>query len=129
MNHCPLFPFPNSDSSFHIALFFNISFKPFSKSLSLLGLPCWLSGKESANAGDTGSISGWERFPREGNGNPLQFSCLRNPMGRGAWWATVMGCKKVEYDLAFKQHQPLTLPQYLFPKKTTTLNSTSVFVS
>ena len=54
------------------------------------GLPWWLSGKESAyNAGDTGLISGLERFPGEGNSNPLQYSCLGNPMDRGAWWATV----------------------------------------
>ena len=32
---------------------------------------------------------GWEDFPGEGNGNPLQYSCLENPMDRGAWWATV----------------------------------------
>ena len=42
-------------------------------------------GKESAcNAGDPGSISGSERSPGEGNGNPLQYSCLENPMVRGA---------------------------------------------
>ena len=40
-------------------------------------------------AGDMGSIPGSGRSPREGNGNPLQYSCLRNPMDRGAWWATV----------------------------------------
>ena len=34
---------------------------------------------------------GWEDFPGEGNGNPLQYSCLENPMDRGAWWATVHG--------------------------------------
>ena len=38
---------------------------------------------------DTGSIPGWERIPGEGNGNPLQYSCLETPMNRGAWWATV----------------------------------------
>jgi len=45
-----------------------------------------------ANAGDTedvGLIPGLGRFPRKGNGNPLQYSCLEKPMGRGAWWATV----------------------------------------
>ena len=48
--------------------------------------------KESAhNAGDPGLIPGWGRSPGEGNGNPLQYSCLENPMGRGAWWATVHG--------------------------------------
>ena len=45
--------------------------------------------KESAcNAGDLGSISGSGRSPGEGNGNPLQYSCLENPLDRGAWWAT-----------------------------------------
>ena len=44
-----------------------------------------------ANAGDAGSIPGSGRSPGEGNGNPLQYSCLKNPMDRGAWWATVPG--------------------------------------
>jgi len=44
-----------------------------------------------ANAGDTGSIPGLERYPGEGNGNPLQYSYLGNPMGRGAWLARVHG--------------------------------------
>ena len=43
------------------------------------------------NAGDPGSIPGSGRSPGEGNGNPLQYSCLENPMDRGAWWATVHG--------------------------------------
>ena len=48
-------------------------------------LPRWLSGKElSCNAGDLGSIPGLERSPEEGNGNPLQYSCLGNTMDRGA---------------------------------------------
>ena len=50
-----------------------------------------------ANAGDTrdvGSIPGSGRFPGEGNGNPLQYSCLGNPMDRGAWQATVHGISK-----------------------------------
>ena len=41
------------------------------------------------NAGDLGSISGLGRSSGGGNGNPLQYSCLENPMDRGAWWATV----------------------------------------
>ena len=46
--------------------------------------------KESAcNAGDPGLIPGLGRSPGEGNGNPLQYSYLENPIGRGAWWATV----------------------------------------
>ena len=47
-----------------------------------------------ANAGDSGSILGSGRSPREGNGNPLQYSCLENPVDRGAWWATVHGTAK-----------------------------------
>ena len=46
-----------------------------------------------ANAGDVSLISGLARSPGEGNGNPLQYSCLENPKDRGAWWATVHGVK------------------------------------
>ena len=42
-------------------------------------------------AGDTGLIPGWGRTPGGGNGNPLQYSCLGNPMDREAWWAAVHG--------------------------------------
>ena len=55
-----------------------------------------------ASAGDTkdaGSISGSGRSPGEGNGNPLQYSCLENPMDRGAWWATVHGVEKTQTQL------------------------------
>ena len=51
----------------------------------------------SAHAGearDTGSIPGSKRFPGGGNGNPLQYSGLGNPMDRGVWWATVHGVTK-----------------------------------
>ena len=52
-------------------------------------------GKESAcNAGDQGSVPGSGRSPGEGNGNPLQYSCLENSMDRGAWQATVHGVAK-----------------------------------
>ena len=51
--------------------------------------------KESAcNVGDLGSIPGSGRSPGEGNGYPLQHSCLENPMDRGAWWATAHGVTK-----------------------------------
>ena len=57
-----------------------------------LGLLWWLSSKESVcNAGDSGLIPGLGRSPGKGNDNPLQYSCLENPMDRGAWWATVHG--------------------------------------
>ena len=48
----------------------------------------------AGNAGDTGGIPGSGRLPGEGNGNPLQYSCLGNLMDRGAWWATVHGVAK-----------------------------------
>ena len=44
--------------------------------------------------GNLSWIPGWGRSPREGNGNPLQYSCLENSMDRGAWWATVHGVAK-----------------------------------
>ena len=47
-----------------------------------------------ANARDVGSVLGWGRSPGEGNGNPLQYSCLGNSMDREAWWATVHGVAK-----------------------------------
>ena len=54
------------------------------------GIPGGSDGKESAcNSGDLGSIPGSGRSPGEGKGYPLQYSCLENPMDRGAWWATV----------------------------------------
>ena len=46
------------------------------------------------NVGDPGSIPGQGRSPGEGNGNPLQYSCLANLMDRGAWWAAVHGAAK-----------------------------------
>ena len=53
------------------------------------------SGKESAcNVGDLGSMPGWGISPAGGNGCPLQYSCLGNPMDRGAWQATVHGVAK-----------------------------------
>ena len=64
-------------------------------------------GKESAcNAGDLGWIPGLGRSPGEGNGNPLQYSCLENPMDRGAWWATAHGVARVGHDLATKLPPP-----------------------
>ena len=59
------------------------------------GLPRWLRGKESAcNAGHVGWIPGSGRSPREGNGNPLQYSCLVKSMDGGAWQAAVCGIAK-----------------------------------
>ena len=68
---------------------------PMSKPLKLFGFPWELRGKGSAcNAGDMGSIPGSEKSPGEGNGNPLQYSCLENPMGRGTWQTTLHGVVK-----------------------------------
>ena len=65
---------------------------------SLAGLPQRLSGKESAcnaeDAGDVGLVPGLGRSPGGGNGTPFQYSCLRNPMDRGAWCARVHGVTK-----------------------------------
>ena len=59
-------------------------------SANIKGFPGDSEGKVSAcNAGDPGSIPGQGRFPGEGNGNPLQYSCLENPMDRGAWQSIV----------------------------------------
>ena len=59
------------------------------------GRPQWLSMKESAcTAGDAGSVPGLERSPGGGSGHPLQYSCLENPMDRGAWRAAVLGVAK-----------------------------------
>ena len=64
-----------------------------------------------ANAGNSGSTpcgGSQGRSPGEGNGNPLQYSCLENPMDRGAWWATVGGrggSTRVRQDLATKQQK------------------------
>ena len=72
------------------------------------GLPWWSSGslgglhsKESAcNAEDLGLIPGSGRTPGEGNGNPLQYSCLENPMDKGAWWATLHRVAKSQIGLS-----------------------------
>ena len=63
-------------------------------------------GKASnCNAGDPGSIPGSGRSPGEGNGNPLQYSCLENPMDRWAWQAVQsMGSQRIRHDWATKTH-------------------------
>ena len=66
-----------------------------------LSFPGGLEGKETAcNAGDLGSIPGLGRSLGEGNGYPLQYSCLENLMDRGAWWATVHGVRKSQTGLS-----------------------------
>ena len=66
-----------------------------------LGLPGGSDGEASAyNAGDLGSVPGLGRSPGEGHDNPLQYSCLKNPRDRGAWWATVHGVAKSQTRLS-----------------------------
>ena len=75
-------------------------------------LPRWSNGKEStciharthavnppASSGDSGLIPGSGRSPGEGNGNPLQYSCLENAMERGVWWAIAHGVTKSQTQL------------------------------
>ena len=70
-----------------------------------MGFPCSSAGKESAcNVGDLASIPGSGRAPGEGNGNPLQYSCLENP--RGVWRATYHGVARIGHDLATKLLPP-----------------------
>ena len=65
------------------------------------GFSCGSDGKVSAhNAGDPGSIPGSGKSPGEGNGTPLQYSRLENPMDGGAWWAAVHGVTKGQTGLS-----------------------------
>ena len=70
-----------------------------------MGFPGGSVDKESAcNARGLGSIPGSGRSPGEGHGNTLQYSCLGNPMDRGAWKATVHGVARVGHDLVINHH-------------------------
>ena len=80
-----------------------------SQTYIMRGFPGGSDGKESYNAGVTGNagfISGSERSPREGHGNPLQFSCLENPRDRGVRQVTMHGITRVRHDLATKPAPP-----------------------
>ena len=71
----------------------------------MLGLPWWLSGKEfTCNARDPGLIPELGRSPAGRHGNPLQYSCLENPMDRGAWLATVHGVAKSQTRRSMHTH-------------------------
>ena len=104
----------------------------------MVGFPGGSEVKASAcDVGHPGSIPGSGRFPGEGNGNPLQYSCLENPMDGGAWWATVHGVAKRQdwaaslslslswaYGTNFKKHKKgilwgglLILPALSFPHR------------
>ena len=71
------------------------------------GFPGGSDGKESAyNAGDLSLIPGLGKSPAGGHGNLFHYSCLENPMDRGAWWAIQsMGSQRVSRDLVTKQQQ------------------------
>ena len=70
-----------------------------------MSFPCSSVGKESArNAGDPGSIPGLGRSPGEGNGYPLQYSCLENPTDRGAWRAAAHGVAESRTRLTKQEH-------------------------
>ena len=77
--------------------------------LLILGLSRWLSGKESTCQSRRHRRCGFDPWVRKisegGNGNPLQYSCLENPMDRGAWRATTMKSQRVGHDRAHSSHQ------------------------
>ena len=92
----------------------NIVKSPFSKFPAIFtSINNGSDSKESAcNVGDLDSISGLGRCPGEGNGNPLQYSCLENSMDRGdrgAWWATVRGSQRVGHSWATNTHMYISL--------------------
>ena len=79
----------------NLGYFTQVTLFNFHKLLGVKGFPGASYSEESAcNAGDWSSIPGSGRSPGGGHGNPLQYSCLENPMDRGAWWATVRGVVK-----------------------------------
>ena len=76
----------------------------------IYGFPGVSDSKESTyNSGDLDSTTGLGRFPGERNGNPLQYSCLKNSMDKEAWWTTVHGVERAGHDLATEQQQ-----QYMY---------------
>ena len=79
-----------------------VSGSVFERDLQRMGFPGGSMVKNLPAKQETGSIPGVGRSPREGNGNPLQYSSLGNPMDRGAWGATVHGVITVRCDLATK---------------------------
>ena len=107
-DHSPFIPRAKSSASSY-----NCTFKMHTKSDLSYNLSMGLLGgsvgnESTCSMGDPGSIPGLERSPGEGNGSPLQCSCLGNPINREAWQATVHGVAKVAQDLATKARpQPL----------------------
>ena len=72
----------------------------------------------AGDARDPGSIPGWGGSPGEGNSNPLQYSCLENPMDRGTWWATVHGVTKSQTRLGTHSFQLMVIISRREPLKT-----------
>ena len=68
--------------------------------------------ESACSAGDQGLIPELGMFPREGNGNPLQCSCLENPMDRGAWWTTVHGDCKESDTTEWLSHTHTQIPRW-----------------
>ena len=91
----------------------NIKLIFFSIIYLLIGLVVKNPPTNAGDLRDTGSIPRLRRHPVEGHGNPLQYSCLENPMDRGAWWATVHGVAKSQTRLKRLSTQPLII----FPTK------------
>ena len=97
-----------------LSVYFWTPFFPSSVGLSL-GFPGGANGKESTcqcrSTKDKGSIPGLESSLGEGNSYPLQYSCLGNPMDRGAWWVTAHGIKKSRTWLSMSLYVGLSLCQ------------------
>ena len=94
-----MYPFPAQKYSWIIIRFYSERSMKFHSlsTLDLFDFPGGSEGKASAcNVGDPGLIPGSGRSPGEGNGNPLQYSCLENPTDGGAWWAAVHGVTESE---------------------------------
>ena len=117
----------SSDNHFAFSLFFNL-WDGFVHCL-LYNITDLTDGQEFAcNAGDLGSILGSGRSPGEGNGNPLQYSCLENNMDRRAWWAKVHGVAKSWTQLSgFHFTSLLTKSSPLNLLVTSTVNSYGIW--
>ena len=81
------------------------------------GFPNGSAGKESTcnagNKGDSGLIPGSGRSPGEENGNPLQYSCQKNPIDRGVWWAIVQRAQRVRHDWPLSTQAQKKSPSHL----------------
>ena len=119
---------PKSNLKYAEKMFLEVSFLLLS--LSLPDFPSGLEGKASAcNEGDRGSIPGSGRSPGEGNGNPVQYYCLENPMDRGVWQATVYGVAKSQTRLSdFTQHFSKCLVTICFHKEFQILQAIQISV-